>query len=104
MNFKCTQALQDLVNTKEPMMLMDKADSTCTSGYDNDGATGYEIFENGFNLAIQAKGQDVWCFEIAEVGSMVFFIGTEEQVTKRIKKIEDAKAGGNQDSEEEDEE
>lgn len=40
--------------------LSDVADSSCTSGYDNDGSTGYEIFENGFQLAQKAAGQPVF--------------------------------------------
>lgn len=38
----------------------DCASATCTAGYDNDGSTGFEIFENGFHLGAAAGSRDVF--------------------------------------------
>jgi hypothetical protein len=47
--------------------LRDVADMSCTSGYDNDGATGYEIFSNGFALAEAAAGLATELLPLAHV-------------------------------------
>ncbi len=57
--------------------LVEIADSSCTTGYDNDGSTGIDIFENGFELAEKAAGQDV--FEWRDNNTAYFFIGSEEK-------------------------
>lgn len=65
--------------------LFEAADASCTTGYDNDGSTGYEIFKNGFRLAAGGRGREVW--EVPSEGSppsVFFFIGTEDEVLQRI--------------------
>jgi hypothetical protein len=52
-------------------------DGCCTTGFDNDGSTGYEIFENGFDLAFKAAGRPVWQIDNEE--QAFFFIGTAEE-------------------------
>lgn len=58
------------------------ADSSCTSGYDNDGSTGSEIFENGFDLAIKAAGQDIYTIENND--NDLFFIGPITKIKDRL--------------------
>ena len=38
------------IEEKHTDLLFDVCNATCTTGYDNDGSTGYEIFENGYDL------------------------------------------------------
>ena len=72
--------------------LSDQRDGTCTTGYDNDGSTGYDIFENGFELCAKAAGRQVWQLEHPHEYQAWFLIGTEEEVTERLHKIvEEAK-------------
>jgi hypothetical protein len=70
------------------------ADSSCTSGYDNDGSTGFEIFENGFQLGEAAEGAIV--FYCNDGDCCHFFIaGPGEDEDAFVKRLEDAaKAGG----------
>lgn len=65
------------------------ADASCTTGCDNDGSTGFEIFSNGFNLALVAakKGLDTLfapVFVVKFEGVAYFFIGGEETILTEI--------------------
>jgi len=65
--------------------LYEEADATCTTGYDNDGSTGYEIFSNGYRLGLAAAGREAW--EVCDGGSpptAYFFLGTEDEVLARL--------------------
>jgi alkanesulfonate monooxygenase SsuD/methylene tetrahydromethanopterin reductase-like flavin-dependent oxidoreductase (luciferase family) len=76
----------EALNEDQRGILCEEADATCTNGYDNDGSTGFEIFENGFDLAVKAAGRDVWAHDDEE-GTTVFLIGTPEEVVARIEKV-----------------
>lgn len=76
--------------------LADRADSSCTAGYDNDGSTGYEIFENGFDLAVKAAGRPVFQHDVEsddDAGTCLFFVGEAEEVLARLQEILDEPAG-----------
>ncbi len=79
------------LNKEQLSLLCDDVDATCTSGSDNDGSTGYEIFVNGFELAQKAGSQDVFHEELDLDGGhpTIFLIGTEESVIVRIQKVLD---------------
>lgn len=85
MNFRRDIKLEIIANQKDYDELSDEADSGCTSGYDNDGSTGYEIFENGFELARKAGKKPV--FAIWGDSGIFFFIGTKKSVMKRLQKL-----------------
>lgn len=92
--FRTSKAIDELLQSRaaedpgfEMDVLPDAAASCCTTGYDNDGSTGYEIFENGFELAQKAGGEDVWV-STALQGQAFFFIGTEEQVLQMLSSAE----------------
>ena len=74
--------------------LEDRADSSCTGGYDNDGSTGEEIFTNGFDLAVKAAGRPVYEYDVQsqgdeDAGTCLFFIGDADEVLARLQKILD---------------
>lgn len=82
-----SQVLSDLLSKMSSEgfeQAQDVADSTCTSGYDNDGSTGFEIFENGFDLAVKANGRDVIYGEGTD-DVCLFFIASEEEALAKIK-------------------
>lgn len=80
------QAVWNELANQPDCSLEDVADSSCTSGYDNDGSTGFEIFENGFDLAVKAAGRPVFYFETEEDSDMtLFFIGTEDEIEARLR-------------------
>lgn len=84
--FKKNVDLADLVLSKEPSDVSDIADSSCTTGYDNDGSTGLEIFENGFDLGLKAGvHKEVWA--VFGSGTAWFFIGSLDEVTKRVEAL-----------------
>lgn len=76
---KQSEKLEEAAKGKD---LSDVNDSSCTNGHDDEGATGYEIFTNGYELAVRAKGRDVWLIPQEEVS--YFFFGTEEEVLARV--------------------
>ena len=84
------RAAFEALSEDQVLALQDEADSSCTNGYDNDGSTGYEIFENGFELAEKAAGRDVFAHDVEDdesPGSTIFLIGTEPEVLARIAKV-----------------
>jgi hypothetical protein len=66
----------------------DGRDGTCTTGYDNDGSTGYEVFENGFRLGRLAGDRDV--LVLFGDGCASFFVSDEESLLRRIKEVSDS--------------
>ena len=70
--------------------LSDAADSTCTTGYDNDGSTGLEIFQNGVELGVEAALNDIYVIYDDDIedeeadDTAWFFIGTKEEVINRL--------------------
>jgi hypothetical protein len=66
-------------------LLADECDSSCTSGYDNDGSTGLEIFRNGFRLAEKAEGDVLMVRDGGSPPVAYFFLGTEEEVLQKIR-------------------
>jgi hypothetical protein len=63
------------------------ADSSCTCGYDNDGSTGDEIFENGFDFAQEAGDNDIYTYASDNV--MSFFIGPLKDIIKNLEGYRD---------------
>jgi len=59
--------------------------SSCTSGYNNDGSTGFDIFENGYQLGQEAGDQSVWHADSNDVEVVYFFIGDEKDIVVKIK-------------------
>ena len=61
---------------------------TCTNGYDNDGSTGYEIFENGVDLGISMglSGLNAYCGSIPSdgVGATIFVCAASEDEAVKI--------------------
>ena len=67
--------------------LYEAADSTCTTGYDNDGSTGFEIFSNGLELGASLKeGEEVVVVRHPDRLVAWFFVGTQESVLDRLRK------------------
>jgi hypothetical protein len=89
--FVSSKELQKLIKTKDGDAVQEGADGICTNGYDNDGSTGLEIFENGFELGKRAesRGKQVYHFELGGGDTSVFFIGTEAEVKERIEALPD---------------
>ena len=93
--FKTSNKLDCLLNKhciNDLMNCMDGVyDGTCTTGYDNDGSTGLEIFENGVTLGAQAnviglgRGSSP-IFIYTDEYTALFFIGEEEQVIAKARK------------------
>src|SRR5271157_4803360 len=81
------QAVWDELSPKCDDMLSDSADSSCTTGYDNDGSTGFEIFENGYSLGKRAGDKAVWY--VRDDDSAWFFIGTEDEVCAALRTFAD---------------
>jgi hypothetical protein len=69
-------------------------DGSCTNGFDNDGSTGVDIFENGFDLALKmaVPGRGVFCFE--GEGANFYFVGSEEVVVGRLEAVRDGLVRG----------
>jgi hypothetical protein len=63
------------------------ADSSCTNGFDNDGSSGFEIFENGYQLAEKAAGRPV--FYVDGDGVSFFFVGTEDETEAKLRKAKE---------------
>ena len=84
---KHSQAISDLITDDNVEQFFDHCDSTCTTGYDNDGSTGQEIFENGVELGQAAGNQEI--FYGSRDYCAFFFIArkdeTEEQIVEQIK-------------------
>lgn len=79
--------------------LSEVADSSCTTGYDNDGSSGYELFENGFQLAQKAAGKPVFVVHHPDEDVAFFFIAaSEDEVRQRI----DGAPEGEEEEEEDD--
>jgi hypothetical protein len=81
----------DKLSSDEFEAVQDQADGTCTAGFDNDGSTGLEIFENGYNLGRLAKqeGQNVVYgirsnYKQACPGVVLFYVGTEDLALARV--------------------
>lgn len=67
--------------------LDETSDSSCTLGFDNDGSTGFELFENGYQLAVKAAGRPIFYVEAGDNvdGSALFFIGTEDEIEAKLR-------------------
>jgi hypothetical protein len=87
MRFRQDQELTDLAKTKNEEQLHEHANSSCTTGYDNDGSTGFEIFENGFSLGQLAGDKSVYVIHIDNIA--YFFVGTYEGVEAELKNLDD---------------
>ena len=84
--FHVSDKIDELINTLDvDEVQVQLADSSCTNGYDNDGATGFDIFENGFQLAQKAEGRPVYVSHVRDERTALFFIGTEEEILRKIK-------------------
>ena len=70
----------------EDSELYDLIDGTCTNGYDNDGSTGREIFNNGFALGVEAARKNLRVFIVSRGMCDLFFLGKDvEDVIKKLK-------------------
>lgn len=69
----------DLLVNKDWYAVGDCADSSCTTGYDNDGSTGYEIFQNGVELGMSARdvGCDIYVVEDSVDNIAYFFLAKD---------------------------
>jgi hypothetical protein len=85
MAFKKSLKIDELVALLDDDVLCDASQGSCTNGYDNDGSTGYEIFENGFDLGREAGRKSV--FESDHGDSTYFFIGEEEGIIADLKSL-----------------
>lgn len=87
--FKKSEKLSALLEPHDLGELMDTLDgayySTCTTGYDNDGSTGFEIFGNGVALGAAAGKSDIFCY--SDEGIALFFLGEEEDIVAEVKKM-----------------
>ena len=84
---KKSDKLQKLADTKNQDAVVEASDSTCTNSYDNDGSTGREIFDNGYQLAQRTKDRDIFVLNVYGGNSSAFFIGTEEEVEAKLELI-----------------
>jgi len=79
MDIKRSKALEELLSPHDisEVMDLDLHTSTCTTGYHNDGSTGYEIFMNGLELGVQTEmGYEI--FEYHDDGVALFFVAQHE--------------------------
>jgi len=77
-------ALLDKYDIDELMdTLYDVYSSTCTTGYNNDGSTGFEIFSNGVELRDSAEGRPIFIYA-GNNNIALFFIGTEEEIVTMV--------------------
>ncbi len=82
-NFKTADDLDKAAEGKD--LSWGVSDSSCTSGYDNDGSTGFEIFRNGFELARKAGDREIWLVEQDACPPIFFFfVGTHDEVLAKI--------------------
>lgn len=93
--FKTSNKLNSLLNPHDVYEVLDTLDgvcldSTCTTGYDNDGSTGFEIFSNGVSLGASAKGRDIYVYN--DDGVALFFItDNEDDLLEKVRKaVEEA--------------
>ncbi len=78
--FVYSERLREIAATK-PNSAISEADGTCTGGHDNDGSTGFEIFQNGVKLALKAaeSGKDIFYAEVDdEWDNHVFVMASSE--------------------------
>jgi alkanesulfonate monooxygenase SsuD/methylene tetrahydromethanopterin reductase-like flavin-dependent oxidoreductase (luciferase family) len=82
------------LNKEQVEALRDDGDVvTCTSGFDNDGSTGFEIFANGFELAERAAGRPVYGHDVEDGDDEAFggttfcLIGTPEEIVAKIERV-----------------
>jgi hypothetical protein len=84
---KQSEALAEAAVGIDPDELCNRADSCCTAGYNNDDSTGFEIFENGFELGQAAKDKKANVFYFELDGAVYFVIAkTEKEAVARFKK------------------
>ena len=74
---KESDRLAEIISTRVNAAYMD-ADGSCTAGSDNDGSTGFEIFENGFDLAVKSAGRPVFSAYNEDAGAFFFVIASSE--------------------------
>lgn|SRR5512135_86047 len=76
----------------------EQADGTCTAGYDNDGSTGKEIFENGveLGLAMAKANQNAYYGNSGDGAGSVFFVlaDSEEAACARVETWEEDSDAG----------
>ena len=61
--------------------IIEKADMNCVAGYDSDGSTAFDIFENGFDLALEAreKNSNVYYANFNPGCELVIFVIAESE-------------------------
>jgi len=94
--FKQSDKINKLASQVDPG---EHTDHSCTTSYNNDGSTGEDIFTNGYELAVAAKGRDVYVvYEESDDGDVAyFFIGTEEEIIKKLTEALDDGSFGDDD-------
>src|SRR5512135_3932596 len=92
-----SKKLQDLL-AERVNEAFEQADNSCTSGYDNDGSTGKEIFENGveLGLAMASANQDAYYGNAGDGAGSVFFVlaDSEEAACARVETWEEDSDAG----------
>jgi hypothetical protein len=66
-----------------PANVIEEADMNCMNGYDNEGSLSFEVFENGFNLALEAQGKDVF-FADHEDNVIFVIASSEDEAVARV--------------------
>ena len=81
---KLQKTWDDLTETDEALERLEEISwARCTTGYNNDGSTGLEIFKNGFRFAERAAGKETWI--VMGEGTAYFFAGSEEDVEAALR-------------------
>ena len=87
-SFHYSEALDQLASSKIGDGIFNAADSSCSSGYDTDGSTVQDIFENGYDfgqMVATAGSRPVWCVKHKDYDNTAFFfLGTEDEVRAKI--------------------
>ena len=87
-SFYYSGALDKLASSKIGDGIFNASDSSCSSGYDTDGSTVQEIFENGYDFGLMvaaAASALVWCVKHDDYDNMsFFFVWTYAEVRAKI--------------------
>ena len=80
--FKKSLKINELVAKMNGDDVCSVASSTCTNLGDDGDTSGLDVFKNGFMLAQEAAGKDVYASHTE--GTSYFFIGAEEDILGRL--------------------
>lgn len=87
-NATYSEALSLLIADKDN----EKADGACTGGYDNDGSTGVEIYDNGISLGIALSNArhsepeaNLWWGETEDRQCFFVIARTEHEACEKVR-------------------